>query len=91
MEKHRISRVWVDDEFVYAQTETGLTASYAFERWPLLRDGSSEQRKNFYLSYGGIHWPDLDEDLGFEGMFYDAGLCQLTVAEDSVYYEPECI
>ena len=38
------------------------------------------------LSYSGIHWPAIDEDLSFEGMFYNAGLCSLSAGEDNVYY-----
>lgn len=30
MSKHRITKVWVDDTHVYAMTEIGLTANYAF-------------------------------------------------------------
>lgn len=35
MSKHRITKVWVDDTHVYAMTETGLTANYAFSQWGL--------------------------------------------------------
>ena len=87
MTKHKISRVWVDSQNVYALTEDGLQASYPFEMWRLLREATQEQRQQFYLSYLGIHWPLIDEDLSFEGMFADAGLCERTPTEDSVYYE----
>ena len=85
--KHKIQRVWVDDTRVYALTEDGLQASYPFSLWKRLANATPEQRQNFYLSYTGIHWRDIDEDLSFEGMFSDAGLCERTVTEDSVYYE----
>ncbi|MCQ2974124.1 MAG: DUF2442 domain-containing protein [Bacteroidales bacterium] len=84
--KHKILKVWVDDVKVYALTIDGLEASYEFERWPLLKSATKKQRENFYLSYLGIHWPDINEDLSFEGMFHDAGLCSITNTEDSVYY-----
>lgn len=84
--KHLITKVWVDDQNVYAQTSDGLTASYAFSMWKRLASATPEQRGDFYLSYTGIHWPQLDEDLSFEGMFHAAGLCERTVSEDSVYY-----
>ncbi len=85
--KHKIQRVWVDNTRVYALTEDGLQASYPFSLWKRLAKATPEQRQNFYLSYTGIHWPDIDEDLSFEGMFAQAGLCQRTDSEDSVYYE----
>ena len=86
-EKHKIQRVWVDDTSVHALTVDGLQASYPFSMWKRLANSTPEQRQNFYLSYAGIHWRDIDEDLSFEGMFADAGLCERTPTEDSVYYE----
>lgn len=35
---------------------------------PRLKRASAEQRANFELMPMGIHWPDLDEDLGIAGM-----------------------
>lgn len=84
--RHYISKVWVDDKNVYAQTTDGLVASYAFCQWKNLRNADSGQLKDFYLSYTGIHWPQLDEDLSFEGMFHSVGLCDRTDTEDSVCY-----
>ncbi len=75
-----ISKVWVDDTHVYVETTDGKQASYAFSEWPRLANATDEQRRDFYLTYGGIHWPQIDEDLSFEGMFEDNGL--LYVAED---------
>jgi hypothetical protein len=36
--------------------------------YPRLRRASPQQRANFELMPMGIHWPDLDEDLGIAGM-----------------------
>ena len=36
--------------------------------YPRLRDASSVARGQFELMPLGIHWPDLDEDLGIAGM-----------------------
>lgn len=83
-----IEKVWTDEERVYARTKDGIVASYAFDQWPRLKNATKEQRDNFTLSYGGIHWPELDEDLSFEGMFHDAGLCDITPSEDSVCFIP---
>ena len=88
MEKQRIKKVWVDDDAVYAMTEQGLTANYPFSTWKRLREATPAQRSDFYLTYSGIHWPQVDEDLSFEGMFANAGLCSRTNTEDSVYWEP---
>jgi hypothetical protein len=36
--------------------------------YPRLRDASASARANFELMPMGIHWPELDEDLGVAGM-----------------------
>ena len=78
----RIARVWVDDTHVFAETTEGLRASYAFSEWERLANATDEQRHNFYLSFSGIHWPQIDEDLSFEGMFRDNHL--ITPDQDNV-------
>ena len=87
MERQRIQEVWVDDKCVYARTSNGLVANYPFSMWKRFEGSTSSQRQDFYLSYSGIHWPQLDEDLSFEGMFAQAGLCTHTETEDTIYWE----
>jgi hypothetical protein len=36
--------------------------------YPRLRDASAAARGNFELTAMGVHWPDLDEDLGIARM-----------------------
>jgi hypothetical protein len=36
--------------------------------YPRLRDASAAARDRFELMPMGIHWPELDEDLGIAGM-----------------------
>jgi hypothetical protein len=36
--------------------------------YPRLIRASAEERANFEIMPMGIHWPDLDEDLGIAGM-----------------------
>ena len=86
MEKMRIAKVWVDATHVYAETTDGIRASYAFTEWPRLANATDEQRREFNLSYFGIHWPQIDEDLSFEGMFRDNHLCNAPQEEFQVYY-----
>lgn len=87
MERQRIQKVWVDDKCVYARTSNGLVANYPFSMWKRFEGSTPSQRQDFYLSYSGIHWPQLDEDLSFEGMFAQAGLCTRTETEDTIYWE----
>ncbi len=71
-----IARVWVDTTHVYAETTDGIQASYAFTDWERLANATDEQRQDFHLSYSGIHWPQIDEDLSFDGLFHDNNLLQ---------------
>lgn len=64
-----VKRVWTDDNCVYAESAEGKVASYAFADWPRLANATKAQREDFYLSPCGIHWPQIDEDLSFSGMF----------------------
>lgn len=82
-----ISKVWIENGRVNAMTKDGTLAFYEISRWPRLASATKEQIDDFYLSYTGIHWPQLDEDLSFEGMFEECGLCIRTLNEDSVCYE----
>ena len=81
-----ISRVWVDDTHIYAETTDGMKASYAFADWDRLAQATSQQREDFYLSYYGIHWPQIDEDLNFEGMFRDNNLIDPTQSNTTICY-----
>ena len=65
-------------------------ANYPFSHWSKLADASPKQRKDFVLSRYGIHWPEIDEDLCFAGLFADAGFCKPTESEDEIYYQASC-
>jgi len=36
--------------------------------YPRLKSATDQQRANFEIMPMGIHWPDIDEDLGVAGM-----------------------
>ena len=84
MEQMKIAKVWVDTTHVYAETTDGIRASYAFTDWPRLATATDAQRQDFHLSCFGIHWPQIDEDLSFEGMFRDNHLCNALSAEQVI-------
>ena len=46
----------------------GRKIATPLEWYPRLKSASVTQRANFELMAMGIHWPDLDEDLGIAGM-----------------------
>ena len=62
--------VFVTDDTLTVDLEDGRTISVPIGWFPRLAYGSSEERANFQISGAGrgIHWPDLDEDIGIEGL-----------------------
>ena len=60
--------------------------NYVFLEWPKLANATKEQREKFNLSYSGIHWPQIDEDLNFEARFNSKYLCPITDGEDSFLF-----
>ncbi|MEK7793410.1 MAG: DUF2442 domain-containing protein [Candidatus Hydrogenedentota bacterium] len=66
----RIIRVAVTDDTLSVDLEDGRTIAVPIGWYPRLAYGTQEERANFQISGAGygIHWPDLDEDLGVEGI-----------------------
>ena len=83
-----IVRAWTDATCLWIETKDGQRVCTPFAKWKRLENATKEQRNDFVLGYTGIHWPSLDEDLGYEGLFVDAGLCEVTLEECSVVCEP---
>ena len=83
-----VTRIWVDNGRLYAMTDNGLTATYNLSEFKGFKDATPQQLQHFVVEYDDIHWPELDEDINLEGMFYDNHLCNLTETEDSVVYRP---
>lgn len=46
----------------------GRTISAPTEWFPRLAHGTPKEWANFQLSYGGVHWPDLNEDISIEAL-----------------------
>ena len=46
----------------------GRRIATPLEWYPRLVKASAAQRSNYEIMAMGIHWPDLDEDLGIAGM-----------------------
>lgn len=64
-----IERIWLTDDAVWIRTKDGREACEYFAEYPRLKYASPEQRANFKADDFGINWPDIDEDLSFEGFF----------------------
>lgn len=88
MKRLVIDRVWTDDTYLWIETKDGQRTCTPFSKWKRLAKATKAQRDSFVLGYTGIHWPKIDEHLGYEGVFVDAGLCEVTPEECSVVCEP---
>ena len=65
----KIVKIWLTEDAVWIRRDDGAEASEKFSDYPRLRFASEKQRANFQTDDFGINWPELDEDLSFEGFF----------------------
>ena len=66
-----IEKIWLTKDAVWIRTKDGNEACERFEDYPRLRSASAKQRSVFEADGYGIHWPEIDEDLSFEGFFHE--------------------
>jgi len=66
----RVVNVTVTNDTLSVDLEDARTISIPIVWYPRLSHGTPEERSNFQISSAGygIHWPDLDEDIGVEGL-----------------------
>lgn len=56
------------DGYIHVKMESGVEIKFPVDKNPRLSKGATEQLNNIEVSPLGLHWPDLDEDLSFEGL-----------------------
>ena len=66
----KIKRLWFEDNKIFIQTEDEKHLWQSLLWYPRLLYASDEQRNDYRLSYSGIHWSSIDEDMSFESFFY---------------------
>ena len=66
----RIVHVTVTDDTLATDLEDGRSIAIPIGWYPRLSQATPAEREHFEISGAGygIHWPDLDEDVGVEGM-----------------------
>ena len=66
----RAVSVVVTEDTLSVDLEDGRTIAVPIGWYPRLAHGIPGERTNLQISGGGygIHWPDLDEDIGVEGL-----------------------
>jgi hypothetical protein len=67
----KIKKLWFDDNKIFIYTDDGRELWQSLLWYHRLQNATSEQRNNYNVSYSGIHWPDVDEDISFESFLYD--------------------
>lgn len=69
MNRNDIAKIWLTDEAIYVELNNGQVGRELFCDYSRLANASESERNNYQLSYFGIHWPAIDEDLSFQGFF----------------------
>lgn len=66
----KIVNVTITDDTLAVDLEDGRTIAVPIGWYPRLAYGTPAERANFEISGAGygLHWPDLDEDIGLEGL-----------------------
>jgi hypothetical protein len=65
-----ITRVTISDDTIAVDLSDGRSVSAPLAWYPRLLHGTTEERNNWRLigRGGGVHWPDLDEDISAENL-----------------------
>lgn len=68
----RVVKVTVTEDTLSVDLEDGRTISAPIGWYPRLAHATPAERANLQISSAGyaIHWPDLDEDIGIEGLVF---------------------
>lgn len=66
----RVVNVTVTEDTLSVDLEDGRILAVPIGWYPRLARGTEKERANSQISGAGfgIHWPDLDEDIGVEGL-----------------------
>ena len=71
MTRDDIEKVWLTDSAIWIRTTDGRESKEEFDLLPRLKWATQKQRENYELNHYGIRWDELDEDLSYEGFFYE--------------------
>jgi hypothetical protein len=67
-----ISEVHVNDELLGVNLKDGRFISVPTAFYPTLAFATIEERNHFEINGSSIYWPDLDADIGIEGLLAGA-------------------
>lgn len=63
----QVEKIWMTGSAIWIRTADGKEACERFADYPRLREATPEQLQNYTSDAFGISWPELDEDLSFDG------------------------
>ena len=66
-----IKKVWFERSRIHMETKTGETYSRPLEAFPILKEATDKQRKDYKLGKDktDIRWMELDEDIHINSFF----------------------
>ena len=75
------NRVWFENSSLFVELEDGRTLGVPVVWFPRLANAQPEQLMDVEIFPGGIHWPQLDEDISIAGLL--AGIGAFTPHHDA--------
>lgn len=63
-----ITKAFYKEGYIWLVSENGLELKFPIHDNPRLKNASPDQLSHIEISPCGIHWPELDEDLSFNGI-----------------------
>lgn len=67
----KIVEIWFDTDYIYGKDEEGNVLRQSLLWYPRLKVATNEQRNDYRIGMGGIHWRNIDEDISFESFKYE--------------------
>ena len=67
----KIVKIRFDAEHIIGIDENDVEYRQSLLWYPRLKAATDEQRKDYRIGLGGIHWRNIDEDISFESFKYD--------------------
>lgn len=65
--------VWFDEQRMFVELADGRQLGIPLIWFPRLLHATPEQRSAVWLSPGGLHWEEIDEDISVEGLIAGRG------------------
>lgn len=67
------TRVWFDEQRMFVELADGRQLGIPLVWFPRLLHATPEQKAAVWLSPGGLHWEEIDEDISVAGLIAGRG------------------